>query len=149
MRLWREYSSRRGKHKASDPAFVLHGKALGRAYMVKRTTTLMICAGLSFDDHKGAPMDVRAASWRSGAVCSAISAGVSVPYIMIMGRWSSQAWEAYVQQAPVDLQRTAQSLYSSNSSSAHEVSGFDVHRLLGSALDKVVPLGVEPESTMG
>jgi hypothetical protein len=30
----------------------------------------------------GAIMDVKAAPWRSGAVCSAVQAGVTVPYIM-------------------------------------------------------------------
>ena len=147
VRLWLEYSSRRGQHKPSDPAFVLHGKALGRVYMVKRTTALMICVGMSFNDHMGAPMDVRAASWRSGAVCSAVSAGVSVPYIMIMGRWSSRAWENYVQQAPVDLQQVAQSLYNSNLYPARSVSGFDVHRLLGSTMDRAVSFGVKPAIT--
>ena len=68
---------------------------------------------------------------------------------MIMGRWSSQAWEAYVQQAPVDLQQTAQSLYRSNSYPTRDVSGFDVHRLFVSTLDRSVSLDVEPAIAYG
>ena len=93
VRLWEEYSARCPGFKPNGPAFLLGDKALTRDYMVSRTATLVHQAGVSFVDHKGVKMSVKAASWRSGAVCSAAAAGVPVPYIMILGRWSSSAWE--------------------------------------------------------
>jgi hypothetical protein len=111
VRLWEEYSARSASFKPDGPAFMLHGKALSRDYMVARTTALMCLADISFVDHKGVVMDVRAASWRSGAVCSAVKAGVSVPYIMALGRWSSRAWENYLLHAPMDLQGSASSMW--------------------------------------
>jgi hypothetical protein len=115
VRLWEEYTIRCPALTPGGPAFLLRGKALTRDYMVKRTTTLMCLANISFVDHKGVPMDVRAASWRSGAVCSAVKAGVSVPHIMALGRWSSSAWENYLLQSPMDLQGSANSMWASTS----------------------------------
>jgi hypothetical protein len=115
VRVWEEYAIRCPALTANGPAFLLRGKALTRDYMVKRTTTLMVLANISFVDHKGVPMDVRAASWRSGAVCSAVKASISVPHIMALGRWSSSAWENYLLQAPMDLQGSANSMWASTS----------------------------------
>jgi hypothetical protein len=132
VRLWEEYSNRCPSFKPAGPAFLLHGKALSRDYMVTRTTALMRMANVSFVDHRGVAMDVRAASWRSGAVCSAVRANVSVPYIMALGRWSSRAWENYLLQAPVDLQGSANSMWADASlrlapaTSGLKVAEFDV-----------------------
>ena len=54
---------------------------------------------------------MKSSSWRSGVVCSAVAAGVSVPHIMAMGRWSSRAWMAFLLQAPPDLQSAARSMW--------------------------------------
>jgi len=132
VRLWEEYSSRCPAFKSSGPAFLLRGKALSRDFMVQRTTGLMRLANIAFVDHRGDTMDVRAASWRSGAVCSAVKAGVSVPHIMALGRWSSSAWENYLLQAPMDLQGSASSMWAGTSlqlapaTSGLRVAEFDV-----------------------
>jgi hypothetical protein len=62
VRLWHEYSTRCPSFKPDGPAFMLRGKALSRDLMVSRTVTLMRLANISFVDHKGVSMDVRAAS---------------------------------------------------------------------------------------
>jgi hypothetical protein len=91
VRLWEEYMGSRRDTLA--PAFLLQGKPLTRNYMVARTTTLIQAVNLSFVDLEGIPMVVKAASWRSGADCSAIKANVPVPHIMALylGRWTSDA----------------------------------------------------------
>lgn len=132
VRLWQEYSARCPGLKPSGPAFLLRGKALDRNYMVLRTTALMRLANIAFVDHRGDPMDVKAASWRSGAVCSAVKAGVSVPHIMALGRWTSSAWENYLLQTPLDLQGSANSMWAGASlhlapaTSGLRVAEFDV-----------------------
>jgi hypothetical protein len=113
VRLWEEYMGSRRDTLA--PAFLLDGKPLTRNYMVARTTALMQSANMSFVDLAGIPMAVKAASWRSGAVCSAIKANVSVPHIMALGRWTSDAWMNYLLQAPPDLQGSASSMWTAPS----------------------------------
>jgi hypothetical protein len=115
VRLWEEYSARCPGFSPKGPAFILRGKPLTRDYMVSRTGALMVIAQVSFVDRSGAPMCVKAASWRSGGACSATSAGVPVPYIMILGRWSSSAWENYILQAPLCLQGSARSMWAAAS----------------------------------
>jgi hypothetical protein len=44
------------------------------------------------------------ASWRAGAVSSAIAAGISEAMIMELGRWRSNAWRHYLLHSPLDLQ---------------------------------------------
>jgi hypothetical protein len=68
----------------------------------------MAKAGMVVMDAAGRPTAVRAASWRAGAVRSAIDAGVPVPFIQASGRWKSAAWIAYLAQSSVDLQGAAQ-----------------------------------------
>jgi hypothetical protein len=60
-------------------------------------------------------MTVRAASWRSGAVCSAVKTGVAAAHIMAFGRWTSDAWMNYLLQAPPDLQESARSMWGDTS----------------------------------
>ena len=118
VRLWREYWSRCpefGTKGASSPAFVLMGKPLSRDYMVKRTTSLLSAANVSFVDQKGDQMLVKAASWRSGAVCSAVQAGVPAQDIQSLGRWTSEAWKNYLLQAPLNLQDGACSMWADTS----------------------------------
>jgi hypothetical protein len=132
VRLWDEYSLRCPGFKKSGPAFLLHGKALTRDFMVLKTTFLMAAANISFVDLRGDAMDVRAASWRSGAVCSAVAAGVSAPNIMSLGRWTSNAYLNYLLQAAPDLQGSAKSMWAntrlrvSPATSGLEVAEFDV-----------------------
>ena len=57
---------------------------------------------------------------------------VSVPHIMGLGRWTSEAWKNYLLQAPLDLQTSASSMWSDTSlllapaNSGLEVVDFDV-----------------------
>jgi len=118
VRVWREYSCRLKVVDGDGPAFCLNEAALTRDYMVNRTTVLMMEAGISFVDNTGSPMDMKASSWRSGAVCSAVAAGISGPHIMALGRWTSQAWLNYLIQAPPDLQGAAQSMWATCSLTA-------------------------------
>ena len=116
VRLYEEYAMRcpsRTTVTPKSPAFRLRGKPLSREYMVARTTALVLAAKVSFVDGKGVPMSVKSASWRSGAVCSAVAANVSVPHIMALGRWTSDAWKNYLLQAPLDLHGSAGSMWSS------------------------------------
>jgi hypothetical protein len=137
VRLYREYSTRCPGLTDDGPAFLLHGKALTRDYMVERTTKLMMLAGMDMNDHRGLPMDVRAASWRSGAVCSALAARVTVPQIMVMGRWSSSAWESYMLRAPLDLHAPSQSMWDHGICS-RSVPTVDVEAALAPALNQGV-----------
>jgi hypothetical protein len=132
VRLWREYSSRLGPGADDGPAFRIGKAALQRDYMVARTTALMRLANISFVDGKGAPMDVKAASWRSGAVCSAVRAHMPVPHMMALGRWTSDAWKNYIMQSPMDLQGSASAMWADASlqlappSAVLSVAEFDV-----------------------
>jgi hypothetical protein len=133
VRLWEEYSIRCPGFRKSGPALLLYGRALERDYMVRRTTALMVAAGISFVDLRGDPMDVRAASWRTGATCSAVGSGVSAPNIMSLGRWRSNAYLNYLLQAAPDLQGSANSIWANTSlrmapsaSSGLRVAEFDV-----------------------
>ena len=80
--------------------------------MVSKTTALLKLAGVAFVNSTGVPMVVKATSWRAGAVCSAAKARISVPHIMAMGRWTSEAWVNYLLQGPADLQESAASMWS-------------------------------------
>ena len=96
-------------HSPSGPAFCMaNGKALTKKWMVDRTKALMAKAGMVIVDAAGRPTAVRAASWRAGAVRSAIDAGVPVPFIQASGRWKSAAWVAYLGGSSFDLQGAAQ-----------------------------------------
>jgi hypothetical protein len=65
-------------------------------------------AGMHVVDVAGRPTVLRVASWRAGAVRSAIDANVPVPFIQAGGRWKSAAWIAYLVQSSFDLQGAAQ-----------------------------------------
>jgi hypothetical protein len=94
---------------AKAPAFCTSdGRALTKRWMVQRTEKLLAKAGIVVVNAAGRPTKVRAASWRAGAVRSAIDAGVPVPFIQACGRWKSAAWIAYLVQSSFDLQGAAQ-----------------------------------------
>ena len=113
VRLYGQYGARCGPRSKRAPAFLLRGKALTRDFMVQKTSALLQAAGIAFVNSKGVPMSVKATSWRAGAVCSASKAGITVPHIMAMGRWTSQAWVNYLLQGPADLQESASSMWTS------------------------------------
>ena len=77
-------------------AFKLSSDAtLSRDWMVKRSAGLLAMAGVQFLGENGMVTCVKAASWRAGAVRSAIDAKIPSPTIMALGRWRSYAWLSY------------------------------------------------------
>lgn len=94
------------------PAFRLSdGSSLSREWMVALTSRLVAEANISFVDGSGKPLAVRASSWRSGGVRTALDAGVSDATIMVLGRWRSVAWTRYAQSSYHDLQGVAASMW--------------------------------------
>ena len=80
----------------SDPSKlpVFHfkdGSPLSRSWMASRTAALCAEAGILLSDSQGRLLPVKMASWRAGAVRSAVDAGLSEPMIMQLGRWKSTA----------------------------------------------------------
>jgi hypothetical protein len=125
VRLWEAYA-RLSPVRLTDSGAAFRGsggKPLSRDFMVKRTAALLAQAGLSFVDASGNRMEVKAASWRAGAVRSAIDANVPVPFIQASGRWKSAAWIAYLVQNKFDLQGAARAIWGASSSSPHLASG--------------------------
>ena len=74
-----------------------------RAFMVQRTEQFLQLAGIQVGDQTGHAAPVHAVSWRAGGVRSAMDAGVSVPMIMMLGRWRSIAWQSYFMQTKEDI----------------------------------------------
>ena len=74
----------------SSPCFRLsNGRTLDRAFMIGHTEALMRRCRISvFDDFQNL-VPLKAASWRSGYVTSALQAGISELQIRSSGRWSS------------------------------------------------------------
>jgi hypothetical protein len=98
-----------------DAAFrMADGSPLSRDFAVRRTSELILQAGVRLIDHRGEPLDVKAASWRAGGVASAKEANIPDSTIMEMGRWTSSAWLHYtvrdlneIQQATAAMWRAA------------------------------------------
>lgn len=89
---------------ASTPAFhTSRGVPLDRAFMLARTEKLLKLAGIPIVDPSGKPSRLLMSSWRSGAVRSAVDAGISESLIMELGRWSSVAWRYYLIHSSSDL----------------------------------------------
>jgi hypothetical protein len=106
--LWRIYV-RRFKGPPGSPAFPMAcGAAATRDFMVKRTVSLLALANIPSVNSLGRPVAVKAASWRAGAVRSAMEAGLSEVLIMEYGRWRSAAWKSYLTMTPLDLFGAAQ-----------------------------------------
>jgi hypothetical protein len=75
-----------------DAAFrMADGSPLSRDFAVRRTSELIVKADVRLVDHRGEPLDVKAASWRAGGVASAKEANIPDSTIMEMGRWTSSA----------------------------------------------------------
>jgi hypothetical protein len=124
VRLWEGYvRSSVAVFKQGGPAFVMsNGKALSRNVMVKRTAELMSQAGVLFVDAKGEAMEVKASSWRAGAVRSALDANIATPFIMASGRWKSAAWIKYAVEHGLDLRQTARTMWAPAKSRAPDSS---------------------------
>ena len=94
------------------PAFrVADGSALSRDVLVRWTLRLLVKANVRFRSVSGAPMEVRAASWRAGGVMTALAAGASDSFIMAQGRWRSVAWTRYVVPTSWDMQRSSAAMW--------------------------------------
>lgn len=118
LRLWNGYNSQRERIlkrplTSDDPAFTMPGssKPLSKVLMMKRTSELLQLAQISYVDGIGRVLPVRASSWRTGGVRSAIDSKVSDPIICAMGRWSSTAWQAYLLKTPLDLNLASTSMW--------------------------------------
>jgi len=125
--MWVEYGRLRGRGKSTRPAFVTgDGVVLSREVMVSVTGTLMAQAGLRFVDAAGKAMAVKMASWRSGAVRSAVDAGVNEATIRAMGRWRSSAWMSYLLHSLWDVQGASRSMWQATMRTATESTGLRV-----------------------
>ena len=82
-----------------------NGKPLDRPWMVQRTRAALRSLGI--DDS-----NVRAASWRSGGVTSARAAGATESQMKAIGRWTSEAYTAYLLACPNDLKALSLSMAS-------------------------------------
>jgi hypothetical protein len=102
--LWKAWCERFPCTSSTMPAFSrAAGGALTRDFMVSRTADLMVLAQIPAVDSVGKVLPVKAASWRAGAVRSAMDAGLSETMIMEYGRWKSVAWRHYLMHTPYDL----------------------------------------------
>ena len=119
------YRARLGAVSASSPAFVMaNGKPLSKAWMLSRTTELLRRADVSLLDSVGAPVAVKASSWRAGGVQSAQQAGISDGSIRALGRWASSAWMNYCFTSTAELREAAVAMgRASNAGSATLVVG--------------------------
>ena len=90
------------------PAFHFRdGSPLTRDFLTSRTAKLCAMAGIPLVDARGRRLPMKMASWRAGAVRSAVDAGLSEPMIMELGRWKSTAWRFYLLHTPMDVQGAA------------------------------------------
>jgi hypothetical protein len=94
------------------PAFHFKsGSALSKLWMLKRTRELCGQMDVSMSSQEGAPLSLRAASWRAGGVRSAVDAGQTEEMIMKLGRWKSNAWLHYLLHTTADVQGAARSMW--------------------------------------
>jgi hypothetical protein len=109
--LWEAWCVRFPTSGPGEPAFSgSDGAALSRDYMVSRTAELMALANIPSVDSSGRPLALKAASWRAGAVRSALDAKLSESMIMEYGRWKSVAWRHYLMHTPYDLLSAARGM---------------------------------------
>ena len=94
-------------HPTSPALAMPDGQALSSSLMIERTKQLLAAAGVAYVDAHGRRLVVRKASWRAGAVRSALDAHIPDPVIRASGRWRSDAWQSYVLQADYDLQEAS------------------------------------------
>ena len=94
------------------PAFHLAGGSpLSRTWLTRRTAVLCKEAGIPLCDSAGNEVVFKMASWRAGAVRSAVDAGLSDTMIMELGRWKSNAWRNYLLLSLVDVQGAARRMW--------------------------------------
>ena len=132
VKMWSSYENLRGGRgsvSVAEPAFVLEdGGPVTRDFMVAKTAELMARAGIEFVDTAGKPMPVKMASWRAGAVRSAVDAGVGEATIRALGRWQSSAWMSYLLHSLWDVQGAARSMWSTELSVGSGTHGLRVGR---------------------
>jgi hypothetical protein len=93
-----------------------NGKPLTREWMVGKLKSVL--ATLDIDSsHAGA------ASWRAGGAMSAKQAGASVDQTKALGRWTSEAYLAYVLAHPSDLRSLSLAIASHGPRSAAQIVG--------------------------
>lgn len=111
VKLWRAYaagSPPSGLPPESTPAFRrANGSPLSRAWMIQRIEALCKLASIPLLDENGKGLPLKMASFRAGAVRSAVAAGLSEPMIMELGRWRSSAWRSYLLHTALDVQGAA------------------------------------------
>lgn len=107
------------------PCFRLsNGRPLNREFMVGRTEALMRRRHIVVRDEFGNTVPLRAASWRSGYVTSALQAGISELQIKSSGRWSSLGGVLpYSVNSTTALQRAAAAISATASSIPVSVIG--------------------------
>ena len=100
-------------HPACPALKTSSGAVLSKAWMIKRTRSLMDEAGITFYSRSGLKILAGASSFRAGGVESARSANILAPVIQALGRWSSEAWMRYASSARRhDLRAAATRMYS-------------------------------------
>ena len=109
---------------AGLPAFHFSdGSPVSRDWMLKRTAALCEQAGISMVGRDGKVHPLKMASWRAGGVRSAKDGGLSDSMIMFLGRWSSNAWRAYLLHTAIDVQGAVQRMWQ-GSEGAGQPHGF-------------------------
>jgi hypothetical protein len=106
VRLWQAlYARGQAMGITSAVAFPMcDGKPASRAFATTATTRWLSIAGITVTDVCGRATSVKMASWRAGAVTSAVATRISESMIKELGRWRSDAWRHYLLHSPLDLQ---------------------------------------------
>lgn len=123
VELMKAYRAKAGPLLFADgPAFVhADGKALSKAWMLRRTEQLMIQAGVTLYDARGHMVRPRASCFRSGGVDTALKAGVPRNVIKAQGRWKSDAWASYASAAEhADLSDAARLMWAATIAAPHQ-----------------------------
>jgi len=86
------------------PAFCTsNGRAMTKTWLIAKPTALCAQAGVVLTDAEGAPVRIRASSWRAGGVLDARRAGLSDAVTKALGRWASNAHLSYYFISGLDL----------------------------------------------
>ena len=110
--FWWEAHVRRSPGSKGAAFKMSNGNALTREFMVRKTSELMTASNIRFGNKHGVAMSVKMASWRSGAVRSAVDAKADAPTIQALGRWTSDAWQKYLLHSCADLQGAVTAMWS-------------------------------------
>ena len=82
---------------------MLSKKAMTLAWITDRTAELCRKGGVVLTDQAGAPVKVKASSWRAGGVLNLREAHVGDAVLKAAGRWSSNAHLSYSFVRKLDL----------------------------------------------